>query len=522
MRPLIILSFVVLLPLACAAQSPTLRSVLTIVGKTDSTFGFSLERLRVTEATVLRGAFVEEMSVEGAGYTSRGLADGFLLSVSNTLRPEWLQTFGGPGYDAITCMQPLRDGGLVVGMLCGAGTDGITTYRVGDVTFTGRGGADAVVFVVNADGSVRWVRNDGAINAEYPTSITVVDDSLIVVAGIFTQRSRFGSENVADSAEISGYVQAISLTGVHQWVRVVRGISVTGNSNSVQIDVRHAHASSGRIGVVAQSTESIRWGDSTLAVGTDLQKRTTAIVYADVQGNPIGIDSVATCIAEQTVFGSFRTNISAAASETAADACIPFPVDAITWRADVRSVETQRSLVSAPHVVRTRDVPGASVGETHAFVSGGTDAKPLLLALDDKGNERWRYIHPAIGGGLMYDALHNNGSVTAIARSTSIELLSLGLTSGIDNSERERAGFDGSDFDDANEVDDANVVYEAAVVYNDELRALRAIGYTLITLTGTSVTESESSSPLSQTLAPQVCILIHSAKPSRVVLYFCR
>lgn len=507
MQPLIILAFALVIPLVCVAQPPALRSVLTIEGEADSTYGLSLERLLTTEVTVLRGAFVDAISAEGARYASRGLADGFLLAVSSNLRPQWLQTFGGPGYDAITCMQSLPDGGLVVGMVCGAGVDGITTYRIGDVTFTGRGGADAVVFVVNADGSVRWVRNDGAINAEYPTSISVVDDSLIVVAGIFVQKSRFGSENVSDSADVSGYVQAISPTGMHKWVRVVRGIGVNGVSSAVQVDARHVHASSGRIGIVVQSTESIRWGDSTLSVSADLQKRTTAIVYADALGNTLGIDGVETCIAEQTVFGSFHDNISAAASENAADACITSPVDAITWRADARSPKAQRSLVLVPQVVRTRRV-SARAGDAGAFISGGTEAKPLLLALDDQGNERWRYVHPV--GGLMYDAVQSDASITAVTRGTNIELLSLDLASAVDDNERARV------------ERDVNIVYNHTVIYNDNLRELNANGYTLMTLTGARIEVSESSSTMSQPLAPQVCILIHTAKPSRVVLYFCR
>ena len=498
MKPLIIFALVFVLPIACAAQSPTLRSVLGVVGRTDSTFGFSLERLRTTEAAVLRGAFVDEISVEGARYTSRGLADGFLLCVNNNLRRQWLQIFGGPGYDAITCMKPLPDGGLAVGMICGAGADGITTYRIGDVTFTGRGGADAVVFVLNTDGTVRWVRNDGAINAEYPTSIAIVDDSLIVVAGIFIQKSRFGSENIADSAEISGYVQAISLAGIHRWVRVVHGRGVNGSSAAVQVDVRHVHATSGRIGVVVQSTESIRWGDSTLVVSTEPQKRTTAVVYVGAMGNILGIEGVETCVAERTSFGSFLNNICAAAAEFATDACIAFPVDAITWRADARSPEARRSFVPAPQVIRTHDVVAGPL------ISGATETQPLVLALDNQGNERWRYVYPTPEGGLMYDAMQSEALIIAVARSTNVELLSLDLPSAVDGNKNTRMERD------------------ANIVYNSNIRELLADGYTLMTLTGARVTESAASSPYSQTLAPQVCILMHTTKPSRVVLYFCK
>ncbi len=498
MRPLIILAFALVLPFACAAQAPTLRSVLNVEALADSTYGFSLERLITTQSVVLRGAFTESIAVDGVRFTSRGLADGFLLCVDDRLRRQWLRTFGGPGYDAVTCIAPLPDGGLAVGMLCGAGVDGITSYRVGDVTFSGRGGADAVVFVINADGSLRWVRNDGAINAEFPTSIAVLNDTLIVVVGIFVRQSRFGPENVADSAEISGYVQAIDMSGNHRWVRVVRGRGVNGSSTAVQVDVRYVHTASTRIGVVVQSTESLRWGDSTLVVSTGVQQPTTAAVYADAQGNELGISGVVTCVAEQTVFGSRREAITAATAEYATDSCTPIPFDAVAWRADALAFSTQRLPVQTPHVRRTRE------GVRGTLIAGNAASQPLLLALSADGNERWRYEYGTQNGGSMCDAIEADASVIAVVVSPNIELLRLDLPSGVDGTEV------------------ARMSAIANIVYNDELRELRNAEYTLMTLTGSRIEETTASSPFSRPLAPQVCILLHASKPSRVVLYFCR
>ena len=504
MQPLL-RQLALVLVIACAtsvvsqAQAPVLRGELVIEGTVDSSYGFSIERVVSNGGggnvggVVLRGTFSDSISVEGSRLTSRGLADGFLCSVDDRLRLQWLKSFGGAGYDAITCMAPLPDGGLVVGMLCGAGVNGVTSYRIGEVTFSGRGGADAVVFAMNADGTVRWVRNDGSFNAEYPTSITVLSDSLIIVAGVFLRESRFGTESVSDSCEISGYVQAITKNGAHRWVRVVRGAALDGPPLAVRIQPLHIHAMpNGTAEVVVTSSEAIVWSDSTIAGPNAELYGTTAIITIDSDGKEVDIVGLATCPAAQTVFGSNDVSISAASAEYVANACTALPFDVITFRADARTTHVNSVDVPSPGVKQIRS------SARGRLISGSTDQRALILALEPQGNERWRYLHNTLSG-AMYDAFETDSAITAVVMSDKLSLLQFGFSTGV--------------------LDDANAEREhldKRVITSAELSAFIRDGCEVWSLTGCRLWVNGSSA--SKPIVPQVCMLRRDSGAVALVL----
>ncbi|MDZ4745504.1 MAG: hypothetical protein SGJ05_05830 [bacterium] len=463
-----------------------------------------------TSSTLIRGAFTDRISVQNLTNTSRGSSDGFLLNVDDELRPLWLNTYGGPGYDAITCMAPLPDGGLVVGMICGSGVDGITVYTIGNTTFTGRGNSDAVVFVVNADGTLRWARNDGAFNAEYPTFLTVVNDTLIVVAGVFVKQSRFGTQTVTDSAEISGYVQAIDMSGNHRWVQVIRGKGLEGGSLAVQIDVLHVSATSnGRIDIVARTSETLSWGDSTLYVDPFFQSRPVVTLSADLEGNALAIGTAASCLPESTAFAKMNDTLCSASAEFANTPCVYSVFDIIGFRWPVSITQPVRIPVQLPQVHAMRQ------GLQGPLISGETTSVPLVLALDGQGKELWRYTLGSFDNGSMYDAVQTDTSVIAVALARSEQFLPLFLPvnpaslvvlllqhpiTGVNDENRE------SQYGAI-----ANPVNR--IVYYDEVRHLLSNGYTLTSLTG-----AQLCSPLQQPLTTQVCILSSPLHESVVVL----
>lgn len=476
------------------SQTPALSRTLAIDCTPDSTYGFALERL-VPGTAALGGPFSDSINVDGVRLTSRGLSDGFICSVDDELRLQWLRNYGGPGYDAITCMTALPDGGLAVGMLCGAGVDGFTTYRIGDKTLTGRGGADAVVFVLNADGSVRWVRNDGGINAEYPTTIAVLDDSLIVVSGVFLQSSRFGTETISDSAEISGYVQAISLSGSHRWVRVIRGAGLSSSPLAVRIEPLHCSTyTAGRVDVVVRSSEAIAWGD-VARVGRDAENYgTTAVVQASAGGLELGFDGITNCLSAQTVYGHSTESIVSASAENAFDACTSLPFDVIAFRTAARTTSANRIAVNRPNVHTSHNTAHGHL------ISGSTEELALLLALESQGNERWRYVYTASQSSTMYNAIETDTSVIAVALADTLMLLRLDLPTGIS--------------DDASTMSAQNSnTSEPKIVYYSELPALLEQGYTLASLTGAF------QSPFgSEPLAPQVLALLHYGQMPTLIL----
>ena len=163
--------------------------------------------------TYVLGRFDEQLSVNGVHRESYGGIDGFVLAVDDLFNVEWLMTFGGVGWDQPVDGVVTQDGSIVVASFCASNTSTLTSYQIGDVTLGGRGNADAVVFRLNMDGTVRWARNDGGFSYEVPISIVELGNGRIVVNGFAEPPTRIGPAVFEELP--SGYLHVLSADGNH-------------------------------------------------------------------------------------------------------------------------------------------------------------------------------------------------------------------------------------------------------------------------------------------------------------------
>lgn len=176
------------------------------------------------------GSYSGTLYVGSDSLVSRGERDGFIVCLDLQMQVLWMQGIGGPGYDGVDDIKILPNDGVIAVMSCGAGTASITTYTIGDITFSGRGNNDVATAWFARDGSLKWARNDGGESFEYPTRVHRFPDGTIAVIGTFGSSSRFGNEQIVCGQNVSGgFVQLLSSGGEH--VSVAHSVSVPGNGN---------------------------------------------------------------------------------------------------------------------------------------------------------------------------------------------------------------------------------------------------------------------------------------------------
>ncbi|MBI2794593.1 MAG: hypothetical protein HYX66_08115 [Ignavibacteria bacterium] len=222
----------------------------------------------VTNRIYVGGAFSGTLSVGQYTIESDALLDAFICAFDEQLNPLWLKRFGGNGTDIVTCMTVVPGKGLVAGLLCGANTVGFPTYLIGDVLYTGRGSADAVIALLDSEGDVDWSRNDGDVNPEQPLSIAIINDGFAVV-GEFVGTSRFDTVVVKAPRESAGYLQRLDKEGNQLWIRTstnVEGFDVLSNSTFSHVLVNSDNdfqILASVLGTVVFGTDTLRVGENT-------------------------------------------------------------------------------------------------------------------------------------------------------------------------------------------------------------------------------------------------------------------
>jgi hypothetical protein len=219
-RSLLLLALLVAALPALAEQFPVIAHQVLHTNAT-------VDNARVFVDSVLQrvyvvGGFADSLVVGTQRLRSRGQKDAFVAAYTSRLEPLWVVQFGGPGSDAATCGVLVSGSGLVVGMYCGANMANLTSYTIGDVTYSSRGEADVVVARLDADGNTAWSRNDGSENADYPINLHRFADGTLLVVGGFFRSTRIGTLVLgATDALESGYLQALDTSGNHRWVAPV-------------------------------------------------------------------------------------------------------------------------------------------------------------------------------------------------------------------------------------------------------------------------------------------------------------
>jgi hypothetical protein len=136
---------------------------------------------------VVVGNFLDELKAgEFPVHKAAGSDDLFVMALNRAGEVQWLWTAGGLDSDGANCVAAAPDGGWIVG---GSFSDGA---QFGQTRLVSRGGTDAMLIKLAADGDVQWVKQFGGAYADSIQHVAVDAQGSIYVQGQFKDVSDWG------------------------------------------------------------------------------------------------------------------------------------------------------------------------------------------------------------------------------------------------------------------------------------------------------------------------------------------
>ncbi|NQW29796.1 MAG: hypothetical protein HQ472_04725 [Ignavibacteria bacterium] len=284
----------------CANTKPPSMGILIRGNWSETSKIFVASDAVNTNIFYVAGTFSGTINVGDLTATSAGMRDGFVVAFERPMKPLWINSYGGGGEDSLTTIVANNSGGYLCALACGGGTGQTVTYTIGGTTFTGRGSYDAVVVSTDEYGVQRWARNDGDLFSEVPSQI-FQENSDIYIAGNFYQRSRFGSDFVSDSGAATVYVQKLSSSGNHVWLRQTYGVVLHSGYRGLAVNPSVLGRTERGIMCVAGVAGGVQWGEAVYDSISLTQPYFAAGLVFDGEGANQNIVALAACNADSIV-----------------------------------------------------------------------------------------------------------------------------------------------------------------------------------------------------------------------------
>ncbi|HEX2691962.1 MAG TPA: SBBP repeat-containing protein, partial [Kofleriaceae bacterium] len=151
-------------------------------GRDDVANGVAVRGDRV----VVVGQFLDKLEIGEFSHPAAGSDDMFVAAFNRAGEPEWLWTAGGIDSDGANAVAATPDGGWLVG---GSFSQ---TAEFGDVTLKSRGGTDAMLVKLAANGDLEWVKQFGGRYADTISHLAVDARGNIYVQGVFRDTADWG------------------------------------------------------------------------------------------------------------------------------------------------------------------------------------------------------------------------------------------------------------------------------------------------------------------------------------------
>lgn len=384
------------------------------------------------------GHFRDVLRIGDREVPSRGEIDGYIACFDDQLRLRWIHTLQGPGFDAIRALDVIQGSGVLFAGYAGANTTTFTSYEIGGVTLGGKGEADAVVGRIGVNGTLEWVRNDGASGYDLPADIAHLPNGSIAVTGSVDRQSRFGDSTINTGKKApGGYIQLLDASGNHVWVtHTVSDTNVFGEDGT---------ASFGQISNITDTSFSVETGGVYASRIQDLQlyyeEQSTTALRCSFDGKVSNHAQWTHCRGPwYTVDGSiefegFSDNTSPFC--VSSDRQLGFWYPSAEWERDTIMEQRRRDIAPSGFSAVYAYRQGSRATVLHAFLDtldllqtsrpadlimdSGADRQPYLLFSPSPGVFQSAYKLPVQGWLECYGiAPFKNGSICALGGNGSI------------------------------------------------------------------------------------------------------
>jgi hypothetical protein len=215
-------------------------------GRDDVANGVALRGDRV----VVVGQFLDKLELGEFSHPATGSEDVFVAAFDRAGEPQWLWTAGGIDSDGANAVVAAPDGGWVVG---GSFSQ---TVEFQDITLKSRGGTDAMLVKLAANGDVEWVRQFGGHYNDTISHLAIDVRGNVYVQGVFRDIADWGGKPLtahggSDNDIILGKYDA---NGDHVWSQNF-GNAFNDVAGGLAIDP------AGNISMVGSFDKSVSFGD---------------------------------------------------------------------------------------------------------------------------------------------------------------------------------------------------------------------------------------------------------------------
>jgi beta-propeller repeat-containing protein len=153
-------------------------------GRDDVANGVAVRGDRV----VVVGQFLDELTIGEFKHRAIGSDDLFVAAFDRAGEPQWLWTAGGIDSDGANTVVAAPDGGWLVGGSFSQGAE------LQGVTLTSRGGTDAMLIKLAANGDVEWAKQFGGRYNDTISHLAVDARGNIYVQGVFRDTADWGGK----------------------------------------------------------------------------------------------------------------------------------------------------------------------------------------------------------------------------------------------------------------------------------------------------------------------------------------
>jgi Beta-propeller repeat len=140
------------------------------------------------ERVVVVGQFLDEIALGELRHRAAGSDDIFVAAFDRAGEPQWLWTAGGIDSDGANAVVAAPDGGWLVGGSFSR------TAELQDISFKSRGGTDAMLVKLGANGDVEWAKQFGGRYNDTISHLAVDARGNIYVQGVFRDVADWGGK----------------------------------------------------------------------------------------------------------------------------------------------------------------------------------------------------------------------------------------------------------------------------------------------------------------------------------------
>ena len=153
------------------------------------------------------GNFGDTVDFGGGNVTSAGSADIFILKLNSSGAFQWVNTYGGTGYDTGNGLDVDSSGNIYVSGYFGDTVD----FGGGNVTTAGN--SDIFVLKLNSSGAFQWVNTYGDTGFDVSEDTVIDSSGNLYIIGSFQNTVDFGGGNITSAGSNDIYVLKLNSLG---------------------------------------------------------------------------------------------------------------------------------------------------------------------------------------------------------------------------------------------------------------------------------------------------------------------